>query len=172
MGAQRRDDLIDSEPRGVGVGEHARGEGAQPSFVLARRAGLRRRGADEGSDAASRLDDSGTLELRVDARDRVRVDAQIDGELADRGQLVARAQTARSDCRAESAFELRVNRRLVARINRNEAHLNSYTSSLVQCGQQRKLGGHRPLNAREVDREREDRLTGGDGHVLPAIDLE
>ena len=105
------------EPGRVGVGEHARDEGAQPAVVLARRVGLRRRGADERPDAAPRLDDAGALELRVDAGDGVGVDLQLDGELADGRQLVARAQAAGGNRRAQPPFELRVDRRRVPGID-------------------------------------------------------
>ena len=111
MRVERVDHVVDGEAGGVGVGQHARDEGAQPAFVLARRVGLRRRGADERADAAPRLDDAGALELGVDARDGVGVDAQLDGQLADGRQLVARPQPAGGDRRAQPAFELRVNRR-------------------------------------------------------------
>ena len=52
-------------------------------------------GADERPDAAPGLDDAGALELRVDPRHGVGVDAEIDGELADGRQLVARAAAGR-----------------------------------------------------------------------------
>ena len=40
---ERRDHIVDGESGGVGIGEHAGGERAQPAFVLARRVRLRRR---------------------------------------------------------------------------------------------------------------------------------
>ncbi len=109
------------KPGRVGVGEHARDEGAQPAFVLARRVRLRRRGADERPDAAPRFDDAGALELGVDARDGVGVDLQVDGELADGRQLVARLQPAGGDRRAQPALELRVDRRRVAGVDGDDA---------------------------------------------------
>ena len=63
------------EAGGGRVGQHARDERAQPPFVLAGGCACCGRGADERSDAAPRLDDAGALELGVDARDGVGVDA-------------------------------------------------------------------------------------------------
>ena len=75
---------------------------------------------DERADAAPRLDHAGALELGVDARDGVGVDAEVDGELADGRQLVAGLQAAGGDRRAQPAFELRVDRRAVLRVDGNE----------------------------------------------------
>src|SRR2546427_11228760 len=105
MLAERRNHFADGEARSVGVREHACGEGTQPAFVLARRTGLKRRGADKRSDAAPRLDDPGPLELRVDACDSVGVDAEADGELADVRPLAAHAQAPAGARRARPAFE-------------------------------------------------------------------
>ena len=88
---------------------------------------------DERADAASGFDDAGAFELGVDARDGVGVDAQVDGELADGRQLVAGLQPAGGDRRAQPALELRVNRRRVARVDRDDVHLSDCTSTLVQC---------------------------------------
>ena len=131
MFAKRGNHLVDGETGRVGIGEHARDEGAQPTLVLARRVRLRRRRADERSDAALRFDDPGTLEFCIDARDRVGVDTEINRELADGWQLVARTQAAGRDCRAQPAFELGVNWRRVARVERDDAHVIGYTSVLV-----------------------------------------
>ena len=80
------------------------------------------RGPDERPDAAPRFDDAAALELGVDAGDGVRVDPQLDRELADGRQLVARAEPAGGNRRAQSALELRVNGRRVAGINGNDTH--------------------------------------------------
>ena len=134
------------KPGGVGVRQHARDEGAQPAVVLARRVRLRRRGADERADAAARLDHPGPLELGIDPGHGVGVDAQIDRELTHGRQLIARPQPAGGDRRAQPAFELRVNRRRVARVDGDDAHLSAYTSSLGPTCQARPRSGRpRPL---------------------------
>jgi hypothetical protein len=135
MLAKRSDHIVNGKTHGFRIGEHARDEGTQPTLVLARRVRLRRRRADERSDAALRFDDPGTLEFCIDARDRVGVDTEINRELADGWQLVARTQAASGDCRAQPAFELGVNWRRVARVEGNDAHVIGYTSALLQCGQ-------------------------------------
>ena len=68
---------------------------------------------------------AGAFEFGVDARDGVGVDAQIDGELADGRQLVARAAAAGGDRRAQAALELRVDRRRVVRVDGDDAPLES-----------------------------------------------
>src|SRR5436309_4255193 len=88
------DHFVEREPGGIGISEHARDEGLEPPLMLRRRPRVGRRRADERSDAAPRFEHTVALEVRVDARDRVRVHAQLDGELADRRQLIARAKTA------------------------------------------------------------------------------
>src|SRR5882724_3931848 len=108
--AERGDHIVEIETGRVRVGLHARDERAQPPIVLSRRVGLRRRRADEGADAAPRFENAGALELRVDARHRVGVDFQIDRELPDGRQLIARLQPPRGNRRPERAVQLRVNR--------------------------------------------------------------
>ena len=114
IGAKRRHHFVDGEPGGVGFGEHAYDEAAQSAFLLAWRVRLGRCRRNEGANAALRLDDPCAFELGVDAGDGVGVDLEIDRELSNRGQLIARAQAIRRDRRAESAFQLRVYRRRVA----------------------------------------------------------
>ena len=133
--AARRATSSTRESRGGGVGEHAGDERAQPALVLARRLRLRGRGGDERSDAAPRLDDAGALELGVDARDGVGVDAEVDRQLADGRQLVAGPQAAGGDRGAQAALELRVDRRGIAWVDGDDAHLHYNTSSLVQHSQ-------------------------------------
>ena len=75
------------------------------------------------------------LELGVDARDGVGVDAEVDGELADGRKLVADAEAAGGDRRAETAIELRVDRRAVLGVDGNEGagrHVTYCTNSLEQ----------------------------------------
>jgi hypothetical protein len=89
MCAKRSDHIVDGETCGVGIREDARDEGAQATIMLARRVRLGRRGADERPDAALRFDHARTLKFRVDTRDRIGIDFEINGQLADRRQLVA-----------------------------------------------------------------------------------
>ena len=99
---------------------------------------LSRRGADERADAAPGLDDAGALELAVDTRHGVGVDAQLDGQLPHRRQLIAWSQPVRGDRRAQPALELRVDWRRIARIDRDDVHLVDYTSvisTMVKCSQ-------------------------------------
>ena len=126
------DEILERESGGVGVGQHARDERAQPAVALARRVRLSGRRADERADAAPGLDDAGALELAVDARHGVGVDPQLDRELAHRRQLIAGAQSARGDGRAQPALELRVDRRRIARVDGDDVHVDYYTSVLVQ----------------------------------------
>src|SRR5688572_32255969 len=99
------EDVVEREAGGRGVRQQPGDESPKPSFVLFRRVGLRRRGADERADAAARLEDARAFELRVDARDRVGVDAQFDGELADGRQLVAGREPAGGNGRAQGRSE-------------------------------------------------------------------
>ena len=71
------------------------------------------RGGDERADAAPRLQDARALEVGVDARDRVRVHLQLDGQLPDGRQLRARRQPPRRNRPANALFELGVERRRV-----------------------------------------------------------
>ena len=67
-----------------------------------------------------RVDDAGALELGVDAGDGVGVDAEVDGELADGGELIADLEAAGGDRGAEAAIELGVDRGAVPRVDGNE----------------------------------------------------
>src|SRR5262245_4481566 len=90
--------------------------------MFGRRPGTLRRGADERSDAAPRLEHAVALEMRVDAGDGVRVDAQVDGKLADGGELIAGAQASGRDGRPQTALDLCVDWRRIARVDGNDAH--------------------------------------------------
>ena len=111
MRAQGADHVVQREPGRVGVGQHAGHEGPQAAIVLARWMRPGGAGRDERSDAAPGLDDAGTLQFGVDAGDGVGVDPEIDGELADGRQLIARPDAAGGNRGAEPAFELRVDGR-------------------------------------------------------------
>src|SRR6266550_8435781 len=98
------------------VGERSRRDGAE--LRRARLLVLVRGGCgpldDKRADSAARLEGSGSFEVGIDLRHRVRVDAKGDRELADGGQLVTVAETARGDGDADAPLELRVERRRVA----------------------------------------------------------
>lgn len=123
MCPQRGDQVIDGKTRRVGIGEHANDEGAHATFAVAWRVGLCGRGADKRSDPALGLDHASTFQFRVDSRDGIGVDLEIDGQLADCGKLIARAQPIGGDCCSQSAFELRVYRCRVVLIDRDSVHL-------------------------------------------------
>jgi len=122
MRRQLRQHIVEGEAGGGGVAEQARHERAQAPVVLEGWSYLCGRGGDEGPDAASGLEDIGTLELGIYARDGIRVDLQLDGELPDGGQLIAGAKSAGGDRRSQRALELRVDRRRVTRIDRDDRH--------------------------------------------------
>src|SRR6185295_1748206 len=135
MRAHLGGDIVDAESSGGRVSDHARDERAQLTAVMVRRLCLLRRGGDERADAAPGLDDAGTLELGIDARDGVGVDAEVDGELADGWELVADLEAAGGDRGAQAAVELGVDRRAVLRVDGNEGagrHVTYCTNSLEQ----------------------------------------
>ena len=135
MRRQFGDHIGDGESSGVGVGENTSDEGAQATRALLRGPGFRRAcGTDERSDAAPGFEDSGALEVGVDAGDRIGIDAEVDRELADGRQLIPRPQPARGNRGAKAPLELGVKRRAVARIDRDNAHgaHGGYTNVLVQ----------------------------------------
>lgn len=135
MRAHLGGDIVDAESSGGRVGEHAGDERTQLTAVMVRRLSLLRRRGDERPDAAPRVDDAGALELGVDARDGVGVDAEIDGELADGRELIADLETTGGDGGAKAAIELRVDRCAIPRVdgNQGDGHYVHYcTSSLEQ----------------------------------------
>src|SRR5260221_9781429 len=105
MRAHLGGDIVDAESSGGRVPDDARDERAQLTAVVVRRLSLLRCGGDERADAAARLDDAGALELGVDAGDGIGVDAEVDGELADGGELIAGLEAAGGDRGAEGAIE-------------------------------------------------------------------
>ena len=131
MRTQRSNDIVDGETSRFGVGEDPGGEGAEPTIVFPRGMSLHRRGADERPDSALRFDDPGPLEFRIDPRDGIGVDLEIDRELADGGQLVTWTQAAGGNRGTQPAFKLGVNGCGVTLVDRNEAHMNYYTRQTV-----------------------------------------
>ena len=87
--------------------------------------------SNERPNSAARFEDPTALEIRVHPGNGIGVDAQLDGKLADRRQLIAGAKAAGGNGGPERALELRVDWRAIAGVNRND-HLAYYTSSLVQ----------------------------------------
>src|SRR5690606_39136539 len=119
---QSRDEFLDGEAGGSGVGQHAGHECAQTPVVLARGPRLLGRGPYERADAAPRLEHAGALEFQIHARDGVGVHPELDGELPDGGQLVAGAQTPGDNRRAQPTFELGIDRRPVPGVDGNQTH--------------------------------------------------
>jgi hypothetical protein len=77
MGSKSRDQFVDAEPCRGGIGQNARGEGPQPALMFPRGMSLGWGGTDERAHTALRGDDAGAFQLRVDAGDRVGVDAEL-----------------------------------------------------------------------------------------------
>ena len=136
MGVELGTQLVEREPRGIGLREHFGDEGAQPSFVLARRPRLGRSRRHERADTPTRLKHAGPLEVRVDARDGVGVDPQVHRQLSDRRQLVAGTQPSGGHGGPQAALELRVDGGSIAKVDGDDSHLIDYTNSLVQWRQQ------------------------------------
>src|SRR5262249_11106295 len=114
---------------------------AELSVLFSRRSRFEPARGDERSDPPARFEDSGTLEVGVHARHGVGVHAQLDRELTDGWQLIAGVQPPGGDGSAQTVFDLRVDGRRVAGVDREKGHLSDYTSSLVQCGQEKRPGG-------------------------------
>src|SRR5690348_16235581 len=89
MRAQSTDYFFGAEAGCRGVRQHARDERAQALVVFLRRPRFLGGRGHERSDAAPRLDRAAALEIRVDARDGIGVDLQLDRQLADSWELVA-----------------------------------------------------------------------------------
>jgi hypothetical protein len=66
--------------------------------------------SDERSNAAAGFERTGSLEMRVDPRHGVGVDAKGDSELSNGRELVAWPKTTGPDGHANAAFQLRVER--------------------------------------------------------------
>lgn len=64
--------------------------------------------ADEGSGALVSFEKPVILEFAVSANDGVRVDLQVDGELPNRGQLIAASEVADGDRSADLIYDLPV----------------------------------------------------------------
>ncbi len=125
-----RQHIVDGEAGRVSIGQDAGNKCSEAAFMLPRGVSLRGRGGDERSNTAAGLDYAGAFELGVDPRDRVGVDLEVDRELPDGRELVARSEPARGDCRPEPALELRVDRRSVTGVNGNDTHETYCTSRL------------------------------------------
>src|SRR5204862_4752759 len=107
------------------------------SALFSRGSCFERARGPERSDAAARFEHAGAFEVGVHACHGVRVDAQLDRQLTDGWQLIAGVQPAGGNGGAQTVLDLRVNRRRVAGVNRENSHLSDYTSSLVQVGQEK-----------------------------------
>ena len=135
MRLKSRQDIVDGEASRVGIGQDAGNKSSEATLVLPWRVCLRRSGADERSDAAACLDYAGAFEFRVHAGNRVGVDLEVDRQLPDGRELIARSEPASGNRRPEPALELRVDRRPVARVYGDDVHKIYCTSILVQSRQ-------------------------------------
>src|SRR5262245_48904930 len=140
MLAERGEHFVDSESRAVGVRQQACDKRTELSALFSGRSRFEPARGDERSDPPARFEDSRTLEVGVHTRHGVGVDAQLDRELTDGWQLIAGVQPPGGDGRAQTVFDLRVDGRRVAGVNREKSHLSDYTSSLVQVGQEKRPG--------------------------------
>jgi len=138
--AELANQVVDVETGSVGVRENARHEFTEPARFFVQRLRNRAAGRDERTDTASGLEHADALELCVNARHRVGVDAQVDRQLTDGRQLIPGAKPAGGDGGAESTLELGVDRRGVGGIDIHQGHLNYYTSSLIQVTQEKRRG--------------------------------
>ncbi len=105
-----------------GVGGDTCGESAQSASMLVDGPRLRWCGTDETADAPSRFEDSGAFEVGVDAGDGVRIHPKLHRQLSDGGQLITGGEPSRGNGRAQRAIELRINRRRVPRVERDDSH--------------------------------------------------
>jgi hypothetical protein len=87
---------------------------AQSPLAIAPVRGFIRTRRHERPHAAARLDHAGALQFRVDLGDRVRVDAQVHGELPHGRQLIANSQFSGRDRKTNRALELVIKRRRMA----------------------------------------------------------
>ena len=94
MCAKRRQDVVDGEPLGFGIGQQPRDERAQAAVAFMSWTGLRPRGADERADPSPGFEHAG-------ARDRVRIDAEIDCELPNRRQLITSTEASCGNRRSQ-----------------------------------------------------------------------
>ena len=117
--------------------EQARDEGAQASIAFTGRMGTGGGPAHERAHPAARLDHAGALELRIHPGDRVGVHTQIDRELPHGGQLVAGLQPSRRHGCPERPLELRIDRRPVPAVDRDDGHVRSAIHSSGPIGRAR-----------------------------------
>src|SRR5687767_4780412 len=94
--------------------------------------GLLRRGGHERPHSAPGFEDAAAFEFGIDACDGIGVDLNIHRQLPDRGQLGAWTKRPCGDGGPQSALELRVDGRAVARIDPDKRHMTYCTSVLIQ----------------------------------------
>src|SRR5260370_39644647 len=82
-------------------------------FAVAQAGGLVGSRSDKSSYASACFHHAGAFQFRVDLRDGISVYAQINGQLPDRGQLLANAQISGGNRKPDGPFKLSVKRRWV-----------------------------------------------------------
>ena len=137
MLTERGEHFVDGKPRTVGIRQQACHERTELPALFSGGSCFEPARRHERTDAAARFEHAGPFEVRVHARNRVRVDAQLDRELTDSWQLIAGVQPPGGDGGSQTVLDLRVDGRPVPRVDREESHLSDYTSSLVQVGQEK-----------------------------------
>jgi len=86
---------------------------AQVAVAIAPARGLVRPRSDKSSNASACLNHAGTFQFRVNLRYGISVYAQFNGQLPDRGQLLANAQLSGGNRKPDRPFKLSVKRRWV-----------------------------------------------------------
>src|SRR5215831_18853340 len=87
---------------------------------------------DKGADPAARLHHAAAFQLGINFGDRIRIDAQVDRQLPHRRQLVANAELAGSNRKANRPVELMINRRRMFRIDLEHDRFTHCTTTMGQ----------------------------------------
>jgi len=132
MGVERPQHLFDTEAGSGRISQDARGKCTEPTLVFGPGTRFRGRRADKRANAAPRLEHAGAFEIHIDSGDGIGVDLEIDGELPNRGQLIAHSKASRSNRCPEAPFDLGVNRGGIAGIDGDDRHGRNNTNVLVQ----------------------------------------
>jgi len=125
-------DVVQGKSTFVRLGDEMIGQLTQVSLAFATIGGFVRPRRDESPDAATRFDDAVTLQLGIDLRDCVRIDAQLDRQLPDGRQLVANAQFAGGNGKPNRPVKLVVNRRRMLGIDLEHLMFTHCTTTMEQ----------------------------------------
>lgn len=126
-------DVVDREAGRLGFREQPVRESIQRALAIVR-SRLDRACLDwrpyEGASPTARGEHAASLQLRVDLRDGIGIEAEVDGELSDRRESVARAQPPGGNLRADAALQLRINRGGIVRVDGEQC-----AEGCRQCGE-------------------------------------